>query len=175
MKEAVTAFEALWLHGKILVGARFSAPIQTGSGAHPASYTMGTGVSFPGVKWPGHGVDHTPPFSAEVKERVELYLYSLSGHSWHVLGRTLPLPLPATIRRRSEYLKSAFPRFDQHALCSSYLSNRYATDCNRYLRKYKTSIALVCYLSIVNLFGLRSYLTDNAVVSIVKAKHREVQ
>ena len=25
------------------VGARFSAPAQTGPGAHPASYTMGTG------------------------------------------------------------------------------------------------------------------------------------
>ena len=30
-------------------GARFSAPVQTGPGAHPASCTMGTG-SFPGVK-----------------------------------------------------------------------------------------------------------------------------
>ena len=30
-------------------GARFSAPVQTGPGAHAASYTMGTG-SFPGVK-----------------------------------------------------------------------------------------------------------------------------
>jgi len=30
-------------------GARFSAPVQTGPGAHPASRTMGTG-SFPGVK-----------------------------------------------------------------------------------------------------------------------------
>ena len=34
------------------VGARFSAPIQTGSEAHPASCTMGTG-SFPGVKAAG--------------------------------------------------------------------------------------------------------------------------
>jgi len=31
------------------VGARFSAPVQTGSEAHPASGTMGTG-SFPGVR-----------------------------------------------------------------------------------------------------------------------------
>ena len=53
--------------------ARFSAPVLTGSGAHPASYTMGTG-SFPGVKRPGRGVDHPPPSSAEVKESVELYL-----------------------------------------------------------------------------------------------------
>ena len=30
-------------------GARFSAPVQTGPGTHPASCTMGTGF-FPGVK-----------------------------------------------------------------------------------------------------------------------------
>jgi hypothetical protein len=46
-------------------------------------------VSFPGVKQLGHGVDHPPPFSAEVKERVELYLYSPSGPSWPALGLTL--------------------------------------------------------------------------------------
>jgi len=39
-------------------GARFSAPVQTGPGAHPASYTMGTG-SFPGVK-SDRGVTLTP-------------------------------------------------------------------------------------------------------------------
>jgi hypothetical protein len=30
--------------------------------------------SFQGVKRPGHGVNHRRPSSAEVKERVELYL-----------------------------------------------------------------------------------------------------
>ena len=75
---------------RIPVGARFSAPDQTGPGAHPASYTMGTD-SFPGVKRPGHGVDHSGPSSAEVKERVEPYLYSTSGPSWTVLGWALPL------------------------------------------------------------------------------------
>ena len=39
-------------------GARFSAPVQTGPGAHPASLTMGT-VSFPGVK-SSQGVTLTP-------------------------------------------------------------------------------------------------------------------
>jgi hypothetical protein len=39
---------------------------------------------FPAVKRPGRGVDHPPPFSAEVKERVQLYLYSPSGPSWPV-------------------------------------------------------------------------------------------
>jgi len=45
---------------------------------------MGT-WSFLGVKRPGRGVDHPPPYSAEVKERVEVYLFSPSGPSWPVL------------------------------------------------------------------------------------------
>jgi hypothetical protein len=36
---------------------------------------MGTG-SFQGVTRPGRGIDNPPPPSAEVKERVEPYLYS---------------------------------------------------------------------------------------------------
>jgi len=53
---------------------------------------MGSGV-FPGVKRPERGVEHPPPSSAEVKERVDLYLYSPFGPSWPVLGWPLPLPL----------------------------------------------------------------------------------
>jgi len=74
---------------RIPVGARFSANVQTGPGAHPASYTMVTG-SFPEVKRQGRGIDHPPPSSAVVKERVDLYLYPPSGPSWPVLGRALP-------------------------------------------------------------------------------------
>ena len=77
----------------IPVGARFSAPVQTGPGAYPASYTMGTG-SFPIAKRPGRDVDHPTPSSVQVEERVELYLYSPSEPSWLVIGWTLPLPLP---------------------------------------------------------------------------------
>ena len=77
-----------------------SAPVQTGPEAYPTSCTMGTG-SFPGVKRPRRGVDHSPPSIAEVKERVELYLYSPSGPSWSVLGLTLPLPLPVTCKDKS--------------------------------------------------------------------------
>jgi len=43
-------------------------------------------VCFPGVKWPGHGNDHPPSSSTEVKERVELYDCSTSGPSLPVLG-----------------------------------------------------------------------------------------
>jgi len=51
---------------------------------------MGTRF-FPGVKRPGRGADHPTPSGAELKERVELYLYSPSGPLWPVLGWTLPL------------------------------------------------------------------------------------
>ena len=54
---------------------RFSVPFQTSPGAHPASYTIHT-RSFLGLKRPGRGVDHPPPSSAEIQEKVELYLYS---------------------------------------------------------------------------------------------------
>jgi len=60
----------------------FPAPVQTGSGAHQVSYTRGTGY-LPGLKRPERGVDHPPLPSDEVKERVELYIYS-SGPSWPV-------------------------------------------------------------------------------------------
>jgi hypothetical protein len=54
-------------------GMRFSAPVQNGPEAHPASCTMGTGSSPEGKE---RDADPSPPSSAEVKNRVELYLYS---------------------------------------------------------------------------------------------------
>jgi hypothetical protein len=57
----------------------------------PSLLYIGYRLSPPGVKWPGRGANHPPSSSAEVKERVELYLYSSSGPSWPVLGRTLLL------------------------------------------------------------------------------------
>jgi hypothetical protein len=47
-------------------------------------------ISFPGLKSPGRNVYHPPPSSAEVKGRVQLYLYCPSGTLNPVLGRTLP-------------------------------------------------------------------------------------
>jgi hypothetical protein len=52
----------------------YSVCVQTSSGAHPASCTMGTGGPFPGAKTrPGRDTDHSPPSSAEVKNEYELY------------------------------------------------------------------------------------------------------
>jgi hypothetical protein len=41
--------------------------VQTGFGAHPASYPMGTGALSLGVKRLGRETDHSPPSSVEVK------------------------------------------------------------------------------------------------------------
>jgi len=49
------------------VVAKFSAPVHTGPGAHPASYIVGT-VSFPGVKRPGRGVEQPPHLAPRSKE-----------------------------------------------------------------------------------------------------------
>jgi len=65
---------------RIPVGEIFPAPVQTCG-------TVGT-RSFAGVKRKGCGVEHPPPSSAEVKEIVDLHLYSNSGSSWSVLGWT---------------------------------------------------------------------------------------
>jgi len=46
---------------------RFSAPVQTGSEAHPASYIMGTG-SLPGVKRSVRHVDYPPHLTPRLKK-----------------------------------------------------------------------------------------------------------
>ena len=76
-------------------GGRFSAPVQTGPGAYPASCAIGTG-SFPVVK-SSRDVTLTPhPFQCCGQERVELYPYSPYGPyglyraSVPVQGCTLP-------------------------------------------------------------------------------------
>ena len=89
------------------VGARLSAPIETGPEAHPASYTMGTG-SFLGVTQLECGVDHPLLSSAKVKERVELCLYSPSGPSWPVRGWTL---LYSTLPYFVVYFLGSFERY----------------------------------------------------------------
>jgi len=58
---------------------------------------MGT-RSFLAVKRLGHCVDHPPPSSVKVKERVELYLYSSSGPLWPALGCTSTPGLDSPLR-----------------------------------------------------------------------------
>jgi len=65
-----------WSRDSIPVGARFSVPVHTGTGAQPASFTIRTG-SFPGVKRPGRDVAH-PHLEQRLKKE-------------HVIGWNLPL------------------------------------------------------------------------------------
>jgi hypothetical protein len=73
---------------------------------------MDTGT-LSGVNLPGRGVDHPTSSGADVKERVELYLFSHSGPSWSVLGQTLPClslvktgagPKPETFCKEAGYV-----------------------------------------------------------------------
>jgi hypothetical protein len=56
--------------------------VQNGSGAHPASYPVGTRGCFSGGKVAGCEADLSPPSSAKVKECVEPYLHSHNTPSW---------------------------------------------------------------------------------------------
>jgi hypothetical protein len=62
--------------------------VQIGSGAHPASCTMGTGGPFPGAEeQPGRDADHSPPSSAKVENEYELYILSPQAPPWRVVGQ----------------------------------------------------------------------------------------
>ena len=61
---------------RIPVKARFSELVQTGPGAHPSSYTMGTGT-FPGVKRPGRDVDQPLHLAPRLKEDRAIHLLPL--------------------------------------------------------------------------------------------------
>jgi hypothetical protein len=82
-------------------------------------------ICFPKVKRPGRGVDHPPPNSAEVKERVDLCLYSAYGPSWPVLGPDLHSFFIRTVILVN-YISEVCPgthqiRYNQNTCRSTYL------------------------------------------------------
>jgi len=56
----------------------------------PVPWVLGL---LPSINWLGHGIDHMTPSNAEVKERVELNLYSPSGTLWPIVRWALPFLL----------------------------------------------------------------------------------
>ena len=60
----------------------FSKPPRPAPGAHPASYTMGTG-SFPAVKWPERESDQSFPWSGEDKNGRSYISFSVCRHALH--------------------------------------------------------------------------------------------
>jgi hypothetical protein len=61
--------------------------VQTGSGAHPASYPMGTGGPFPGGKAARDvKADHTPPTNAEAKNTWIIHQFPIRLHGvWYFI------------------------------------------------------------------------------------------
>jgi hypothetical protein len=132
---------------------RASNPVGGGGGrifphtsrpAHTAFFTLGTGL-FPGVKrlWSGFG--HPPPSSAEAKERIELYLYSLSGSVFPVLVWNLP-SLQNT-HKRTHLLQNTHK-------CTHLLQN---THKRTHLLQFNTTATPVC-LDFISLATFRPYL-----------------
>jgi hypothetical protein len=64
--------------------------IETISKAHPASYSVGTGVASTAIKRPGRDVNNSPISNAEVKNRwsyISIPLIRLHGvGDWNILG-----------------------------------------------------------------------------------------
>jgi len=59
---------------QILVGARFSVPVQTGPAAHPPPCIRAYRLTYLGVKLSRRVVDHTVPSSAEVTPPPRLHV-----------------------------------------------------------------------------------------------------
>jgi hypothetical protein len=100
------------------VGVRFSAPDQTGLGAHPASCAMGTG-SFPGVE-SGWGCDADPSpllVPKSIKQIRAIPLLSLRAFVACKISETY-LNLLKQIRERFSYRSPKSPKCtNTHPFC----------------------------------------------------------
>jgi hypothetical protein len=135
-------------------GARFSVPVQTCPGAHPAFYTMGTG-SIQWDKAAGAWRGPPTPFSAEVEGRVELCIFSPSGP---LLVRTLPLlllllnvtalflpstsPLEPTAIPTAQSSSFTLQYFPYYVCCSKYTERSYVLNLSNGLLVWLTVLSL---------------------------------
>jgi hypothetical protein len=115
---------------------------------------MGTG-SFPEAKGPGRRADHPPLSRAEVKEREELYLYSLPTPSLPALGWYLLSPVKSTIaslvrdcthRRAVAITNMLKPEY----ICVLLTQQRLRSNC--------------CLIMLVTNFGLLLSINQNPIV-----------
>jgi hypothetical protein len=78
---------------------------------------------FPGNEAAGawRGLNRSPPSSAEVKEGVELYIFSLSLHPWPIVELTLPL----SYRQWSPYCGTNSHLSGQENSCVLWISSNF--------------------------------------------------
>ena len=108
---------------------------------------MRTG-SFPGIKRPGRGFDQPLPSSAEVKERVEVYLYSTlcafvacSGvkfYLYHYRVQCVLLDCPKTRKWWQVYISKKWLTEEgvAYVTISSCIGRTFSVDLERYLGKF---------------------------------------
>jgi hypothetical protein len=132
--------------------------VQTGSGAHPASYPVGTRGPFLGIKAVGREADHSPPSSAEVK------------NAWNSIT-TPPIRLlyhhsPNTPPRRGAELKKK----EAHGNLTLYQLRSYWTPCFKYvlINIYATTLM---FTPVVILYTLFQNFKIFAEVRRIKAKN----
>jgi len=139
----------------------YSAPVQSGPGAHSDSCTVGTGS-----KPAAGGVNHSPTLIAKVKERVELYIHSpvgwmagygvnftillqLTGDSWCILcqwrsdGQFVSWHVNSTANLRNT---EPFRQAAQHSTgvsCSEQFKVNYAVGWSLSSNKWKLSASKI--------------------------------
>jgi len=91
------ATEGWTVRDRIPVGTWFSAPVQTGPGAHPASRKMGTG-SFPEVEAAGAWGWPLPLPKPKVLEESRAIPYSPKGPAWPIKRVKTYLPTNYEVR-----------------------------------------------------------------------------
>ena len=132
-------------------------------GAHPGSWTVGYRLSFLGVERPGSAVDNPPPSSAEVKERIELYLYSSSRQIlcslrvWSLVGvsgicqNIRPWPPQHFCRQTVGNTKQAIQSL------SAQVTKLVIRVCTRVTKRYSNECLVCEYTLCISVRGLRKF------------------
>ena len=94
----------------------------------PSLLYSGYRVSLSGIKRPGCGVDHLPLSTAEVKEKVELYIYSPTRLSFPVLRHTFNF-LTFHLRLVPRYTPSLYAFMMSTGLQVYYNTHKYSAKC----------------------------------------------
>jgi hypothetical protein len=145
-----------WSGVRVSVGARNLSPhhhVQTGSGAHPASYSMGTRDSFPGSKAAGAWSWSLTPIFPRSRMRGDIPLlpqYAFMGWCSVKKSTGIPLPLPFYLTADCQSINQAVRQWC--SLSPTYMneitihSNQINTNGTRWMTQYAmhSSLQLLC-------------------------------